>query len=113
MENLRFKSFEYRNLRKQYPQLEEFHFLDIWDLHCRFKIQNRIYNLAKKIENVKVPYFDVFLIRFFCKLLDFIHWKIYDFLILLITGRQFNLFGVTCFCGKQGSGKTIRCSSRG
>ena len=31
----------------------------------------------------------------------------YDFLIFLITGPQFSLFGVTCYCGKQGSGKTI------
>lgn len=27
--------------------------------------------------------------------------------MLLINGRQFNLFGVTIFCGRQGSGKTI------
>lgn len=26
---------------------------------------------------------------------------------MLINGRQFNLFGVTCYCGRQGSGKTI------
>lgn len=107
MENLRFKSYEYKNLRKQYPEYEEFHFLDIWDIHKRFKRQNRIYKFSKKIENIKVPYIDLFLIRWFCKLLDFIRWKLYDFLIFLITGPQFSLFGVTCFCGKQGSGKTI------
>lgn len=27
--------------------------------------------------------------------------------MFLINGRQFNLFGVTIFCGRQGSGKTI------
>ena len=107
MENLRFKSYEYKNLRKQYLEMEEFHFLDIWDVHKKFKFQNKIYKIAKKIENIKIPYLDLFLIRWFCKLLDFMRWKLYDFLIFLITGPQFSLFGVTCFCGKQGSGKTI------
>ena len=107
MENLRFKSFDYKYLRKQYSDLEEFHFLDIWEMNKRFNLQNKIFQFAKKIENIKIPYIDIFLIRFFCKLIDFLHWKIYDFLIFLIQGYQFNLFGVTCYCGKQGSGKTI------
>lgn len=34
-------------------------------------------------------------------------WELYDLLMFLINGRQFNLFGVTIFCGRQGSGKTI------
>lgn len=107
MENLLFKSFEYKHLRLQYPEYEEFHFLDIWDLHKKFKRQLRIFKLAQKIEKIKIPLIDIFLIRFFCKLLDFFHWKLYDFLILLISGRKFELFGVTVFCGRQGSGKTI------
>lgn len=107
MENLRFKSYEYKNLRKQYSNYEEFHFLDIWELHKKFKRHNKIFKLASKIENINMPYIDIFLIRFFCKLFDFLRWKFYDFLILLIQGYQFNLFGVTCYCGKQGSGKTI------
>ena len=42
MENLLFKSYEYKNLRKQYLDLEEFHCLDLWDIHKKFRIQNKI-----------------------------------------------------------------------
>lgn len=63
--------------------------------------------LAEVLEKITIPTIDVPIFSFFIKLIDFIRWKIYDFLMLLINGRQFNLFGVTIFCGRQGSGKTI------
>ena len=43
---------------------------------------------------------------------DFLRWKFIDFLYFLINGRRFNLFGVTIFCGEQGSGKTMALTEK-
>ena len=63
--------------------------------------------IANFLERRNIPKVEVLILKFLFKLLDFIRWKLYDLLMLLINGRQFNLFGVTIFCGRQGSGKTI------
>ena len=73
----------------------------------RLEKQYKLLMFAKKLEKVKIPVIDIIFFRFFSMLIDFLRWKLYDFLILLIEGRKFNLYGVTCFCGRQGSGKTL------
>lgn len=101
------KKKEYQDLRYTYSYLDLEDFEKIVIKYNRLKFQYKILEFSKKIENIKIPLLDIFLIRFFCKLLDFFRWKFYDFLIFLIQGYQFSLFGVTCYCGRQGSGKTI------
>ena len=98
----------YRNLRQNvfdYLDLQEF--MEVFSKFQRLKFQYRLLQIANFLESIKVPPADIFLFGFFIKLLDFIRWKIYDLLLFLINGRQFNLFGVTIFCGRQGSGKTM------
>lgn len=41
------------------------------------------------------------------KIFEFLYWVIIDIYRALKNGKQFDLYGVTVFCGKQGSGKTI------
>ncbi len=43
----------------------------------------------------------------FKKLFQFLCWKYEDTKNFLKNGREFNLYGLTIFCGRQGAGKTI------
>lgn len=79
----------------------------VLDNYNRLNRQYKILVLAQKIEKLNIKKIDVIFFRFLSMFLDFLRWKFYDFLILLIEGRKFNLYGVTCFCGRQGSGKTL------
>lgn len=98
----------YRNLRENvFEKLEIQEFAEVYIKFKKLKFQYKLLKIAELLEKLQIPIIDVPIIGFFIKLLDFIRWKIYDFLMLLINGKQFNLFGVTIFCGRQGSGKTI------
>lgn len=41
------------------------------------------------------------------KIIQFIRWKIIDIRNVWKNGRQFEEYGLTIFCGRQGSGKTV------
>ena len=98
----------YRNLRNNiFDKLE---FNEFMEVYAKFKRLNFQYNLLKicnKLESYDIPVIEIPVLRFFSKLLDFMRWKFYDFLMLLINGRKFDLYGLTIFCGRQGGGKTI------
>ena len=46
-------------------------------------------------------------IQFKPKIAEFFKWKIIDLYRLIKHGKQFREFGLTLYCGRQGSGKTI------
>lgn len=102
------KNKELMKIRKDITKfLTEEETEEICDKYLNLKKQYKLLQIAKRLEHVKIPKIDIFFLRFITMFLDFLHWKIYDFIILLIEGKKFNFYGVTCFCGKQGSGKTI------
>lgn len=98
----------YRNLRTNvFDRLEFNEFMEVYAKFKRLNFQYKLLQICKKIESYDIPVIEIPILRFFSKFIDFIRWKIYDFLMLLINGRKFNLYGLTIFCGRQGGGKTI------
>lgn len=98
----------YRNLRNNvFEDLEITEFLEVYTKFKRLKMQYKFLQIANVLEKISIPTVEIPIFRFFIKLINFIRWKLYDLFMLLINGRQFNLFGVTIFCGRQGSGKTM------
>lgn len=98
----------YRNLRTNvFDRLEFSEFLEVYAKFKRLNFQYKLLQICKRIELYKIPVIEIPIIRFFSKLLDFLRWKLYDLLMLIINGRKFNLYGLTIFCGRQGGGKTI------
>lgn len=98
----------YRNLRNNvFEDLEITEFLEVYTKFKRLKMQYRFLQIANLLEKINIPTVEIPIFGFFIKLINFIRWKLYDLFMLLINGRQFNLFGVTIFCGRQGSGKTM------
>lgn len=86
------KKKEYKDLRYTYSYLDLEEFEEIAEKYKKLKNNYKILKFSEKIENLNMPHSNIFLIRFFCKLLDFLRWKFYDFLMFLIQGHQFNLF---------------------
>lgn len=97
----------YRKLRSYFTDLEISEFVEIWNKYCRLNMQYNFLKFANLLERIEIKTIEIPILRFITMIIDFIRWKIYDFLMLLINGRTFNLYGVTCYCGRQGSGKTI------
>ena len=83
-------------------QLTEDETIEICEKYKKLKKQYTLLKISKKLERIKIPKIDIIFLRFITMFLDFIHWKIYDLIILLIQGKKFNFYGVTCFCGKHG-----------
>lgn len=73
----------------------------------RLKRQYKLLEICKKLESLNIKKIDVIFFRFLSMFLDFLRWKFYDFFMFLITGREFDLYGVSCFCGKQRFWKNI------
>lgn len=101
------KKKEYVKLRLEYSGMELEEFEEIADKYHRLKIQFYAYKFADKLASFNIPKIEIIFLRFLSMLIDFIRWKIYDIIILLIEGKKFSLYGVSCYCGRQGSGKTI------
>ena len=98
----------YRNLRENvFADLEFSEFAEVFSKFQKLKMQYRFLQIANFLERIKIPKFELPVFKFVSMLLDLIRWKIHDLFIRLINGRTFNLYGVTCYCGRQGSGKTI------
>lgn len=97
----------YRKLREENINLEIKDFMQLWSNYKRLTIQYKILKGANFLEKLKVPLIQFPILRFLSMLIDFIRWELYDLLLSIINGRKFNLYGVSCYCGRQGSGKTI------
>lgn len=97
----------YRKLRQENIDMEIKDFMALWTNFRRLNIQYRILCVANFIENLNIPLIEIPILRFLTMAIDFIRWELYDLLLSIINGRTFNLYGVSCFCGRQGSGKTI------
>lgn len=98
----------YKNLRNNiFNNLEMPEFIEVYTKFKRLKIQYSFLQIANFLENINIPNIDIPFLQFLLKLINFIRWKLYDLFLLFINGKQFNLFGVTIFCGRQGSGKTM------
>ncbi|MFR8104035.1 MAG: hypothetical protein ACLU8F_02970 [Clostridia bacterium] len=107
MKNFIFNKY-YRHLRSDiFNSLDISDFVEVYSKFRRLSLQYRLLQICNFIEKFNIPNVQIPLFGFFIRLLDFLRWKIYDLLLLLINGRKFNLFGVTIFCGRQGSGKTM------
>lgn len=98
----------YRNLRENvFDKLEVQEFIEVYTKFKKLNIQYKLLNVAIFFESLNIIQIEIPIFKFLTMLIDFIRWKIYDLLMFLINGRVFNLYGVTCYCGRQGSGKTI------
>lgn len=98
----------YRNLRENvFDKLEVQEFIEVYTKFKKLNIQYKLLNVAIFLESLNIIQIEIPIFKFLTMLIDFIRWKIYDLLMFLINGRVFNLYGVTCYCGRQGSGKTI------
>ena len=98
----------YNNLKNNvFPDIDYMEYEEIYNNYKRLNKQYKLLQFAKKLENIKIPLLELPILKFLFKLLDFLRWKLYDFIIFLINGRRFNLYGLTVFCGRQGGGKTI------
>jgi len=98
----------YRNLRTNvFDRLEFNEFMEVYAKFKRLNFQYKLLKICNKLESYDIPVIEIPILRFSSKLLDFMRWKFYDFLMLLINGRKFDLYGLTIFCGRQGGGKTM------
>ena len=97
----------YRNLRSYFCDLEIKEFIEVWNKFRKLNLQYHFLKIANFFERLNIKIIEVPILRFLTMFLDFIRWKIYDLFLSLINGKKFNLYGVTCYCGRQGSGKTI------
>ena len=98
----------YRDLRNDiFDRLEFNEFMEVYAKFKRLNFQYKLLKICNKLESYDIPVIEFPVLRFLSKLLDFVRWKFYDFLMLLINGRKFDLYGLTIFCGRQGGGKTM------
>lgn len=97
----------YRRLRQENINMEIKDFMELWSKYKRLNVQYKILCVANFFESININTIEIPVLRFLSMLIDFMRWEIYDLLLSIINGRTFNLYGVSCFCGRQGSGKTI------
>lgn len=102
---IRFGSYNY--LRILFDDLDELDFIDLYEKYKRLKMQYRLYEFYNYLASKEIKIFSFPILHFLSKFVDFLRWKFCDFVYMFINGKEFNLFGVTIFCGRQGSGKTI------
>lgn len=91
----------YRNLRSYFSDIEMKEFMEIWNKFTRLHMQYEFLKIANFFERLNIKIIDLPILKFMIMFIDFLRWKIYDFLLALINGRKFNLYGVTCYCGRQ------------
>lgn len=92
----------YSNLRKNiFNDIDISEFMNIYAKFKKLKFQYRLLRIAEKLQKINIPVIEIPILKFLSKLLDFIRWKIYDLLMLIINGRKFELYGLTVFCGRQ------------
>ena len=98
----------YRNLRKYvFSDLPLEEFVEIFEKFKKLKFDYRLLQVCNKIEKINIPRIEIPILRFFSMLMDLIRWLVYDLLWTIINGKVFKPYGLTCFVGRQGGGKTI------
>ena len=98
----------YKNLRKNvFNDLPIEEFMEIFQKFKKLKFDYKLLKICNKIERINIPRIELPIFRFFSMLLDLIRWLVYDLLYTIINGKVFKPYGLTCFVGRQGGGKTI------
>lgn len=98
----------YRNLRKNvFSDLSIEEFTEVFCKFKKLKFDYKLLQICKKIEKIKIPRIEIPVLRFFSMLIDLMRWLVYDLLWTIINGKVFKPYGLTCFVGRQGGGKTI------
>ena len=82
-------------------------FVEVFEKFKKLKFDYKLLKICNKIENIKIPRVEIPIFRFFTMLIDLIRWLVYDLLWTIINGKVFKPYGLTCFVGRQGGGKTI------
>ena len=98
----------YKYLRKYtFNDLPMEEFMEIFQKFKKLKFDYKLLKICNKIERINIPRIEIPIFRFFSMLLDLIRWLVYDLLYTIINGKVFKPYGLTCFVGRQGGGKTI------
>lgn len=98
----------YRHLRNDvFQNLSIEEFSEVFEKFKKLKFDYKLLQICNKIEKIKIPRIEVPIFRFISMFVDFIRWLVYDLLWTIINGKIFKPYGLTCFVGRQGGGKTI------
>lgn len=98
----------YRHLRNDvFQNLSIEEFSEVFEKFKKLKFNYKLLQICNKIEKIKIPRIEVPIFRFISMFVDFIRWLVYDLLWTIINGKIFKPYGLTCFVGRQGGGKTI------
>lgn len=98
----------YRHLRKDiFSDLTVEDFMEVFEKFKKLKFDYKLLKICNKIERINIPRIEIPILRFFSMLLDLLRWLVYDLLYTIINGKVFKPYGLTCFVGRQGGGKTI------
>ena len=98
----------YKHLRKDiFSNLSIEEFTEVFEKFKKLKFDYKLLQICNKIERIKIPRIEVPIFRFISMFVDFIRWLVYDLLWTIINGKIFKPYGLTCFVGRQGGGKTI------
>ena len=98
----------YKNLRKNvFSDLPIEEYIEVFEKFKKLKFDYKLLKICNKIEKINIPRIEIPILRFFSMLLDLIRWLVYDLLFTIINGKVFKPYGLTCFVGRQGGGKTI------
>lgn len=98
----------YRHLRKDiFTDLSVEDFTEVFEKFKKLKFDYKLLKICNKIERINIPRIEIPILRFFSMFLDLLRWLVYDLLWTIINGKVFKPYGLTCFVGRQGGGKTI------
>lgn len=98
----------YKHLRKDiFSNLSIEEFTEVFDKFKKLKFDYKLLQICNKIEKINIPRIEIPIIRFISMFIDFLRWLVYDLLWTIINGKIFKPYGLTCFVGRQGGGKTI------
>ena len=90
-----------------FPNISNKEFISVYSNYRRLSFQYKLLRICEFLEKLYIPVINFPILKFISMLLDFFRYKLYDFLMSFCISKVFNLYGVTCFCGRQGGGKTI------
>lgn len=92
----------YRHLRVNvFPNISSSEFVNVYKNYKRLSFQFKLLNICEFLENLKIPRIEIPILRFIFMIFDFLRYKLYDLLMSFCINNCFNLYGVTCFCGRQ------------
>ena len=98
----------YRHLRNDvFQNLSIEEFSEVFEKFKKLKFDYKLLQICNKIEKIHIPRIEMPILRFLSMFIDFTRWLVYDLLWTIINGRIFKPYGLTCFVGRQGGGKTI------